>query len=160
MAQAVPEGVQYDLTGLAYSRVGRLARVEGVVRLELLPNELGLEVKFVSGPALLVREARENLAKWRTDQPVSVNYVFRLTDPEIAMVRVPKSNSVGRLFLRMFHLTTYTEEPRCQQTSSTDFSPKVSEPRVVQRSPLVIEVQVTVLTSCLVTVSSGLIASR
>lgn len=159
-AQDIPAGVKYDLTGLTYSRVGRLAHVQGVVQLQLIPNEAGQEVRLISGSAMLVREASENLAKWRTNQPVTVNYVFGLTDPEIVKVRVPKGDAFDRMWLRMFHLATYTEESQCQQTSSTDFSPKVSEPKVVQQSPLIMEIQVTALRSCLVTVSSGLIASR
>jgi hypothetical protein len=159
-AQDIPAGVKYDLTGLTYSRVAHLARVEGVVQLELIPNETGQEIRLISGHPMLAMQARDNLAKWHTNQPVTVNYVFRLTDPEIVKVRVPKGDAFDRIWLRMFHLATYTEESRCQQTSSTDFSPKVSEPRVVQQSPLIMEVQVTALTSCLLTVSSGLIASR
>ena len=123
-AQDIPAGVKYDLTGFGYRRVGKLARVQGVVQLQLIPNEAGQEVKLISGSALLVREASENLAKWRTNQPVTVNYVFRLTDPEIVKVRVPKGDAFDRIWLRMFHLATYTVESRCQQTSSTDFSPK------------------------------------
>ena len=115
-------------------------------------------MKLIGGPSLLVREASDNLSKWRTNQLVIVNYAFRLTDPEIVKVRVPKGDAFERMWLRMFHLATYTEESRCQQTSSTDFSPKVSGPKVVQQSPLIMEIQVTALTSCLATVSSGLIA--
>jgi hypothetical protein len=159
-AQDVPAGVKYDLTGLTYSRVGRLARVQGVVRLQLIPSEAGQEVKFISGPAMLAREALENLPKWRTNQSVTVNYIFGLTDPEFVKVRLPKGNAFDRLWLRMFHLPTYSEQLRCQQTSATDFSPRVTGPRVIQQSPLIMEVQVTALTSCLVMVSSGLVASR
>jgi hypothetical protein len=160
LAQDVPAGVKYDLTDLTYPRVGKLARVQGVVKLQLAPKETGQEIKLISGNALLVREPSDNLAKWRTNQPVTVNYIFRLTEPEIAKVTVLKGDAFDRFWLRVFHLATYTEQSRCQQTSSTDFSPKVSKPRVVQHSPLIMEVQVTALTSCLVTVSSGLVASR
>jgi hypothetical protein len=154
-AQDIPNGVKYDLTGLTYPRVGQLARVEGVVKLELIPNETGQEVTIISGHPILVPQAKENLARWRTNQTVTVNYIFRLTDPEIVKVRVPKGNGVGRLFLRMFHLATYTEEPRCEN------SPKisVSEPGLVQQSPLTLELEITAEVTCLQTEAS-LVAAR
>lgn len=157
-AQEIPGGIKYDLTDLTYSRVGWLARVQGVVQLQLLPTEAGQEVKFVSGPAMLVREARENLAKWRTNQPVTVNYIFRLTEPEMVKVRVPKGDAFDRFWLRMFRLATFTEESRCQQTSSS-LLPHVSEPRAVKTSPLIIEVEVAVQYNCLV-MQTALVASR
>jgi hypothetical protein len=40
-AQDIPAGVKYDLTDLIYPRVGRLARVQGIVKLELIPTEAG-----------------------------------------------------------------------------------------------------------------------
>ena len=159
-AQDIPAGVKYDLTDLTYSKVGKLARVQGVVQLQLIPKDAGQEVKLISGSAMLSHEASENLAKWRTNQPVTVNYIFKLIDPDIAKVRAPKGDAFDRLLLRAFHLTTYTERYLCQQTSSTDFSTKVAGPRVIQQAPLIMEVQVTTLTSCLLMVSSGLLASR
>ena len=158
IAQDIPVGVKYDLTDLAYPRVGRLARVEGVVKLKLIPTEAGPEVKLISGPALLAQQPRENLAKWRTNQPLTVNYIFKLTDPEIATVRIPKGDAFDRVILRMFHLATYTEEKQCRQLSGRDLS-QVSEPRVVQQSPLIVEVQVAAPTNCLV-MQSSLVASR
>jgi hypothetical protein len=158
VAQDIPSGIKYDLIDLIYPHVARLARVQGVVQLQLIPNEAGQEVKFVSGSAMLVRDARENLAKWRTNQPVTVNYIFKLTDPEIVAVRVPKGDAFDRLWLRVFHLATYTEEKQCRQLSGSDLS-RVTEPKVVQQSPLIVEVGVAAQVSCLVTVS-GLVASR
>jgi len=153
MAQDTPTEVKYNLKGLTYPRVAHLARVPGVVQLQLIPNEAGQEVKLVSGPALLVLEASENLAKWRTNRPVTVNYIFRLTDP--AMVRVPKGNAFDRLWLRMFHLATYTERPDCE--SSTKIS--TSGPRAVQQSPMIMEVEIMATVPCVQTETS-LVASR
>ena len=159
-AQDIPAGVKYDLTDLIYPRVARLARVQGVVSLELLPGENGQEIKLLSGSPLLVEQSKANLEKWRTNRPATVNYIFSLVDPEVVKLKVAKGDAFDRFWLRIFHLATYTEQSRWQQTSSTDFSTKVSDPKVVQQSPLIIEVQVTQLTSCLLTVSSGLVASR
>ncbi|MCU1336412.1 MAG: hypothetical protein JWO19_1993 [Bryobacterales bacterium] len=158
LAQDIPNGIKYDLTGLTYPRIGRLARVQGVVTLKLTPSETESEIELISGNVLLVREPTDNLAKWRTNQPVTVNYIFKLTDPETAIVRVPKGDAFDRLILRMFHLATYTEEKQCLQLSGSDLS-QVTEPRVVQQSPLTMEVRVAAPTSCLITVS-GLLASR
>ena len=155
-AQDVPIEMKYNLTGFAYPRVARLARVQGVVQLQLVPKEAGQEVKFVSGPAMLVRGATENLAKWRTNQPVTVDYIFRLHDIEIVKVRVAKADAFERLFLRMFHLATFTEEPRCQESS---IPPSTSEPRIVQQSPMILEIEITASVPCLNTETS-LVASR
>src|SRR5579862_8958091 len=99
MAQDVPLEIKYNLTGLTYPRIAQLARVVGVVQVQLIPNEAGQEVRFVSGPAMLVPQAKENLAKWRTNQTVIVNYIFRLKDAETEKVRVPKGDAFERLFL-------------------------------------------------------------
>jgi hypothetical protein len=155
MAQDVPIEVKYDLRGLTYPRVGQLARVEGVVKLSLIPNEAGQEVTLISGHPILAPQAKENLAKWRTNQPVTVNYIFKLTDPEIVKVRVPKGNAFDRLWLRMFHLTTYTEQDRCQNSSTIG----VSKPRVVQQSPLIVEIEITAEVRCVQTETS-LVSSR
>jgi len=154
IAQDIPVGVKYDLTGLAYSRVGQLARVQGVVKLELIPNEDGQEVRLLSGPPLLVQQPKDNLAKWRTNQPLTVNYIFRLGDPDISKVRVPKGDAFDRIILRIFHLATYTEEYHCKRSSD-----KLSEPKVVQQSPLILEVEIVGGTNCLQTETS-LVASR
>src|SRR5579862_881749 len=52
-AQDVPVEIKYNLTGFFYPRVGRLARVQGVVQLQLLPTEAGpgSEVRKWSGNA-------------------------------------------------------------------------------------------------------------
>jgi hypothetical protein len=155
MSQDIPKGVKYDLTGLTYPRVAHLAAVQGVVKLELIPNETGQEVKLISGSALLVGEPSDNLAKWRTNQPVTVNYIFKLIDPEIVKVRVPKGNAFDRLWLRVFHLATYTEQPRCQNSSTIG----VSKPRVAQQAPLIVEVEITAEVRCVQTETS-LVASR
>ena len=131
-AQDLPLEVKYNLTGLTYPRVGQLARVQGVVQLQLIPDVAGQEIKVLSGPPMLVSQAKDNLAKWRTNQPITVNYLFRLTDA-IVKVRVPKGNAFDRLLLRMFHLATYTEESRCESSNKTS----TSGPRVVQQSPLI-----------------------
>ncbi len=55
---------------------------------------------------MLVRLASDNLAKWHTNQPVTVSYIFKLADVESVTLKVPKSDAFGRLFLRMFHLAT------------------------------------------------------
>jgi hypothetical protein len=154
-AQDVPIEVKYNLTGMTYPRIGQLARVEGVVKLQLIPNEIGQEVTIISGNPILVPQAKENLAKWRTNQTVTVNYTFKLTDPEIVKVRVPKGNAFDRLWLRMFHLATYTEQPRCQNSSTS----RVSDPRVAQQSPLIVEVEITAEVRCVQTETS-LVASR
>jgi hypothetical protein len=39
MSQDIPKGVKYDLTDLIYPRVARLARIQGVVTLQLTPGE-------------------------------------------------------------------------------------------------------------------------
>lgn len=153
-AQDIPLEVKYNLTGLIYPRVGQLARVQGVVRLQLIPDEAGQEVTFVSGPAMLVSQAKDNLAKWRTNQPITVNYLFRLTDP-IVKVRMPKGNAFDRLWLRMFHLATYTERSRCESSNKTS----TIGPRVVQQFPLIVEVEITALEACLNTETS-LVAAR
>jgi hypothetical protein len=154
--QNIPAGVKYDLTGLTYPPVGRVARVQGVVKLELIPNGTGQEIKLISGPAMAVYRGSENLVKWRTNQPVTVNYIFNLRDPEIMNMRVPKADAFERLFLRMFHLPTYTEQPRCQESS---IEPSTSKPRVVQQSPLILEIEITASVPCLNTETS-LVASR
>jgi len=154
-AQDVPLEIKYNLTGFTYPRVARLARVQGVVSLELTPSETGQEIKVLSGNKWLDAEARDNLAKWHTNQPVTVNYVFRLTDSAIVKVRVPKGNAFDRLWLRMFHLATYTEEPRCESSTKT----RTSDPRVVRQSPLIVEIEITATVSCLNTETS-LVASR
>lgn len=153
--QDFPLEVKYNLTGLTYPRVGQLARVEGVVKLSLIPNETGQEVTLISGHPILVPQAKENLARWHTTQPVTVNYIFKLTDPEIVRVRVPKGNAFDRLWLRMFHLTTFTEQPRCKSSLKTN----TSEPRVVQPSPLTLEIEITAQATCVQTETS-LVASR
>jgi hypothetical protein len=154
-AQDVPAGVQYDLTGLTYPRIAQLARVQGIVRLELIPNETGHEVKLISGNPLLVREPSDNLAKWHTRQPVTVNYVFKFVDLEPVKVRVPKGNAFDRVWLRIFHLPTYTEKPRCQDS----FIASINGPTMVQQSPLILEIEVTAPTRCIQTETS-LVASR
>ena len=85
------------------------------------------KLQLISGHPILVPQAKENLAKWRTNQPVTVNYVFKLTDPAIVKVRVPKGNAFDRLWLRMFHLATYTEQPRCQNIVRQEFVPASPE---------------------------------
>src|SRR5450631_305511 len=87
MAQDIPTEVKYDLRGLTYPRVAHLARIQGIVQLELIPNESGREIKLLGGNKWLDPQARDNLAKWRTNQSVTVNYIFRLTDPAIVKVR-------------------------------------------------------------------------
>jgi hypothetical protein len=154
-AQDIPTGVQYDLTGLTYPRVAHLALVQGVVTLELIPEETGQEVKLISGNTLLVREPSDNLAKWHTLQPVTVNYVFKFVDPEPVKVRVPKGNAFDRVWLRILHLPTYTEKPHCQDS----FIPSVTGPTVVQQSPLILEIETTAPTRCIQTETS-LVASR
>jgi hypothetical protein len=155
MAQDASTEVKYDLRGLTYPRLAHLARVQGVVRLHLTPTETGQEIKLISGNALLVREPSDNLAKWRTNQPVTVNYIFRLTDPAIVKVRVPKGDAFDRLWLRMFHLATYTDQPHCE--SSPNIS--TSGPSVVQQSPMILEVETTATVPCLNTEAS-LVALR
>lgn len=155
MAQDVPIEIKYNLTGFTYPRVAQFARVQGVVGLELIPYEAGQEVRLISGHAMLVPQAKQNLAKWRTNQPVTVNYIFKLTDPAIVKVRVPKGNAFNRLWLRMLHLATYNEETRCESSTKTS----TSEPRAVQQSPLVVEIEVTASEACLNTEAS-LVASR
>ena len=155
MAQDVPLEIKYNLTGLTYPRIAHLARVQGVVRLELIPTETGQEIKVLSGNKWLDPEARDNLAKWRTNQPVTVNYIFRLTDSAIVKVRVPKGNAFDRLWLRMFHLATYTEQPRCESSQKIS----TSGPTVVQHSPMILEVETTATVPCLNTETS-LVASR
>ncbi len=152
-AQDVPVEIKYNLTGLTYPRIAHLARVQGVVSLELIPSETGQEIKVLSGNKWLDPQARDNLAKWRTNQPVTVNYIFRLTDP--AKVRVLKGNAFDRLWLRMLHLATYTEQPDCE--SSTKIS--TSGPRVVQQSPMILEIETTATVPCVQTETS-LVASR
>jgi len=73
-AQDVTIEIKYNLTGLTYPRVAQLARIEGIVQLELIPNESGQEIKLLNGNKWLEPEAKANLAKWRTNQPVTVNY--------------------------------------------------------------------------------------
>jgi hypothetical protein len=155
MAQDLPLEIKYNLTGFTYPRIARLARVQGVVSLELIPSETGQEIKVLSGNKWLDPDARNNLAKWRTNQPVTVNYLFKLTDPSFSKVRLPKGDAFDRLFLRMFHLATYTEQPRCESSIKTS----TSEPRVVQQSPLILEIEITASVPCLNTESS-LVASR
>ena len=154
IAQDIPTEVKYDLTGMTYPRVARLARIQGMVQLELIPSESGQEIKLLSGNKWLEPQATDNLAKWRTNQPVTVNYIFRLTDPAIVKVRVPKSNAFDRLWLRMFHLATYTEQPRCES------APKISTsgPRVVQQSPMILEIEITATVPCLQTEASFIAA--
>ena len=153
-AQAVPEGVKYDLTDLTYPRVARLARIQGVVKLELIPNETGQEVKLISGDPLLAPQATGNLSKWRTNQPITVNFIFRLADPDISKKRVPKGDAFDRMILRMFHLATYTEEYYCKQSSD-----KLVEPNVVQEAPVILDVEIVGGTNCL-QVETSLVASR
>ena len=153
IAQVIPHGIKYDLTDLTYPKVARLARVQGVVTLQLAPTETGQDVKVISGSPLLAQEPRDNLAKWRTNQTVIVRYVFKLTDPDTVKVRVPKGDSVDRFFLRLLHLATYTEVSRCGQSSSS-LSARVAEPKVVQQSPLTVVVEVSAQTSCLIRQSS------
>jgi len=153
-AQDIPNGVKYDLTDLFYPRVGRLARVQGTVKLELIPNGAGQEVKLLGGPALLVQRPKDNLARWRTDRPLSVNYVFRLGDPEIVKVKVPKGDAFDRMVLRLLHLATYTEVSQCRELGDL-----VNNPRLVQESPLTIKVEIVARVGCLNTETS-LVAAR
>jgi hypothetical protein len=134
--------------------VGRLARIEGVVKLQLTPNDTGQEIKLLSGNRLLIPQAIENLAKWRTNQPITVNFIFRLADPDISKTRVPKGDAFDRMILRMFHLATYTLEYHCKQSSD-----HLTEPTVIQHSPLMLDVEIVGGTNCLQTESS-LVASR
>jgi len=154
-AQDIPAGVKYDLTDLTYPRVGQFARVQGVVMLELIPKETGQEVSLVSGPPMLVAQARNNLTKWRTTQPLTVNYIFKFVDLQPVKVRVPKGNAFDRVWLRIFHLPTYTEEPRCQDSSIIS----VTGPTVVQQYPLILEIEIIAPPRCLQTETS-LVASR
>ncbi len=158
IAQDVANGVKYDLTGLAYPNVARLAHVQGVVTLELIPTDTGEDIKIISGSPILVQGPRQNLAKWRTNQGVTVRYIFKLTDPDIAEVRVPKGDAFDRLFLRILHLATYRVESRCRQTSA-DLSSTVTKPRVVQQSPLMVVVEVSAPISCLI-MQTSFVASR
>jgi len=155
MTQDIPTEVKYDLRGLTYPRVAHLARIQGIVQLELIPNESGQEIRLLNGNKWLEPEAKANLAKWRTNQPVAVNYTFKLTDPAIVKVRVPKGNAFDRLWLRMFHLATYTEK------SHVECSPKISTsgPTVVQESPMTLEIETTATVPCVQTEAS-LVASR
>ena len=154
-AQDIPEGIKYDLTGLTYPRIANLARVQGVVRLELIPNETGQEVRLISGNALLAREPIDNLAKWQTRQPVTVKYVFKFVDPEPVKVRVPKGNAFDRVWLRIFHLPTYTEQPRCEDSSIIS----IAGPTLVQQSPSILEIEIAAPTRCIQTEDS-LVAAR
>ena len=149
-AEDIPTEVKYDLRGLTYPRLANLARIQGVVQMELIPNESGQEVKLLSGNKWFDREATENLAKWRTNQRVTVKYIFRLTDSAIVKTRVPKGDAFDRLWLRIFHIATYTE-----QTHSA-CSPKMSTsgPRAVQQAPMILEVEITATVPCLNTETS------
>ena len=155
VGQDIPEGVKYDLTGLAYPRIAQLARVLGVVTLELIPDETGQQIKLIRGNSLLVREPSDNLAKWRTNQPVTVNYVFKFVDLDPVKVRVPKGNAFDRVWLRIFHLPTYIEQPRCQDS----FISSITGPAVVRQSPLILEIEIAAPTRCIQTETS-LVAAR
>ena len=155
MAQDVPTEVKYNLRGLTYPRVAHLARIQGIVQLGLIPNESGQEIRLLSGNKWFEREATDNLAKWHTNQRVTVKYIFRLTDPTIVKIRVPRGDAFDRFWLRIFRRATYTEEPRsgCTQKIST------SGPRAVQQSPMILEVEVTATVLCVQTETSP-VASR
>jgi hypothetical protein len=85
---------------------------------------------------------------------VTVNYIFRLRDPDISKTRVPKGDAFDRMILGMFHLATYTVEYHCKQSSD-----ELIDPRVVKESPLILDVEVLGGTNCLQTQTS-LVAAR
>lgn len=155
-AQAVPEGVKYDLTGLIYPRVAHLARVQGMVGLQLTPTETGQQINLLKGSAMLARGSSDNLAKWRTNKPLTVNYIFKLRDPDLLKVRVPRGDAFDRLILRLLHLATYTEVSQCRQSST---EARITGPAVVQNSPLIMEVEITAPVSC-VRMETSVVASR
>ena len=159
IAQDIPDGIRYDLTDLTYPKVARLARVQGVVSLKLTPTETGQDITVISGSPLLFQEPQQNLAKWHTNQALIVNYVFKLTDADIVKVRVPKGDVIDRLFLRMFHFATYSEVSQCRQ-SSASLSSTVTQPRVIQQSPLIVVVEVSAPISCLIMRQTSIVASR
>src|SRR5579872_1629047 len=144
-AQDVPLEIKYNLTGFTYPRIARLAHVQGVVRLELIPKGADQEVKVVVVPPLLVQQVRENLAKWRTNRPVIVNYNFKLIPVEIIKSKMPRGDAFDRFLLRVFHLATYTEQSRCQESS---VKPSTSEPKLSQQSPLILEVETVATQRC------------
>src|SRR5437764_184987 len=100
-AQDTPIEIKYNLTGFTYPRLAQSARIEGLVKLELSPSENGQEIKVLTGNKWFEQQARDNLAKWRTNQPVTVNYIFRLTDPDIVKVKVPRGDPFERIWLRL-----------------------------------------------------------
>ena len=55
LAQHIPSGIKYDLSGLVYPDMAALARIQGVVKLELTPTGAGVEVSVIAGPVLLRR---------------------------------------------------------------------------------------------------------
>jgi len=142
-AQDIPAGVKYNLTALTYPQMARFARVQGIVKLELTPNETGEDVKLVSGPPMLTMQARDNVAKWHTNQPLTVNYIYKLVDPEFMKTRVAKGSAFDRFLLRILHVRTFDEQVSCQGVA-----PRTVGPSVVQRAPLSLDIEVIDSTVC------------
>ena len=71
----------------AYPPLARQARIEGQVQIDAVLDENGsvVEMKVVSGPALLYQAALEALKKWKyeptylNDQPIAVQLIVTVT---------------------------------------------------------------------------------
>lgn len=74
--------VHADLTGFRYPPLARQARISGTVRLKVNPGAREITVDY--GHPILFAAAKDNLAKWRFDGPLTdplvVDYVFRLAE--------------------------------------------------------------------------------
>jgi hypothetical protein len=115
--------VHADLTGFRYPPLARQARIAGTVRLKVSAG--ASEITVASGHQLLIPAAKENLAKWRIDppltEPIFIEYVFRQTD-EVRIItrRVPRGDAFDRFFLRIFHQPTFRHVQECQNPDPMD----------------------------------------
>jgi TonB family protein len=77
------------LESLQYSQAARMAKIQGKVSVavELSPTGTVTSVAATSGPAILRRDAEDNLKKWRFNggekTQIEIVYEFRLEEPEV-----------------------------------------------------------------------------
>jgi hypothetical protein len=111
--------VHPDMTGMRYGPLARQARISGIVKLKVSPGTL--EIIVESGPSILVSGAKDNLAKWRFDppltEPIIVEYVFRLPGQTCTNETVPRSNAFGLFFLRILEKPTDKIVADCEENT-------------------------------------------
>lgn len=148
--------VHANLTGFRYPPLAQQARITGNVSVRVTPLADGTrETTVVTGHPLLRPVVLDDLAKWRFEtpigQPITVDFLFRLTPIQTTTRRVPRGDSsLDRLFLRLFHMAKYRDivESQCATSQQT-----VTEGPMVVGS-FAVRVNVEVPEACVQTLES------